>query len=312
MNILVVGGAGFIGSHCVDQYRADGHRVVVLDNLSSGRAEHLPEDVRLVVGDVRDRELVDSVFAEESFDLVNHHAAQLDVRVSVADPVYDAEQNILGSLVLLDAAAKHGVGRFVFASSGGTVYGDQQVFPADESHPTDPISPYGVSKLSVEKYLGYFHHQHGLRSVILRYTNIYGPRQNAHGEAGVVAIFCRRMLAGEGPVIYGSGEQTRDYVFVDDVARANVAALHYLDENERGIFNVATAKETTVNDLFRHLNGMAGNRFEEKHASAKPGEQFRSVCTAAKAEREMGWLPKIGVEEGLQKTWAYFRDQESN
>ncbi len=309
MKILVTGGAGFIGSHCADSYLAAGHEVVVLDNLSTGNRENLPEGVRLVEGDCRDRDLVSRLFEEERFNAVNHHAAQLDVRVSVADPVLDADQNIIGSLGLIDAAVRTGVERFIFASSGGTVYGDQQVFPADESHPTEPISPYGVAKLSVEKYLGYFHYQHGLKTVVLRYTNIYGPRQNSHGEAGVVAIFCTRMLAGGKPIVNGTGEQTRDYVFVEDVAEANRRALDYLDDHSSGIFNIATNTEVTVNELFDHLNRMTGADIDREHAPAKPGEQFRSVCSYEHAKSHLGWSPAIGIREGLEKTVAFFRDR---
>lgn len=307
MNVLVTGGAGFIGSHLVDAYLADGHSVTILDNLSTGDTANINERAQFVEGDVRDADLVNGLFAEGRFDLVNHHAAQLDVRISVANPAFDAEQNIIGSVNLLQAAVMHGAGRFVFASSGGTVYGDQQVFPADESHPTDPISPYGVSKLSVEKYLGYFAHQHGLRYSVLRYTNVYGPRQNSHGEAGVVAIFCDRMLRGDEVTINGTGEQTRDYVFAEDVARANMLAGSYLDDHERGTFNICTNTETTVNQLFRTLNALLENRFTEQHGPAKPGEQFRSVCSYEKARRELGWEPKVMFEEGIGRTLEFFR-----
>ena len=307
MKVLVTGGAGFIGSHLVDSYLEAGHEVVVLDNLSTGDRANLNARARFIEGDVRDADLVNGLFEVERFDLVNHHAAQLDVRISVANPSFDAEQNIIGSVNLLQGAVSTGVERFVFASSGGTVYGDQQVFPADETHPTDPISPYGVSKLSVEKYLGYFAHQYGLRYAVLRYTNVYGPRQNSHGEAGVVAIFCTRMLNGEEPVIYGSGEQTRDYVYVGDVARANMAATDYLQRHPSGVFNICTNTEVTVNELFRRLNGMVDNRFEEIHAEAKPGEQFRSVCAWDKAAAELGWKPEVDFEEGLRRTMEYFR-----
>ena len=311
MNILVTGGAGFIGSHLVDAYLEEGHRVVVLDNLSTGDQDNLNHNARFVEGDVRDTDMVKPLFEMEKFDLVNHHAAQLDVRISVASPAFDAEQNIIGSINLLQAAVETGVERFIFASSGGTVYGDQQVFPADETHTTNPISPYGVSKLSVEKYLGYFSHQYGLRYGVLRYTNVYGPRQNSHGEAGVVAIFCRKMLNDEQPVIFGSGEQTRDYVYVGDVAAANVKALEYLGEHGAGIFNICTNTEITINNLFNQLNGMVENRFEETHAPAKPGEQFRSVCAWDKAAKELGWKPEVGIEEGLQRTMEYFRKKRA-
>lgn len=307
MNVLVTGGAGFIGSHLVDAYIEAGHRVVILDNFSTGRDELINPYARFVEGDVRDADLVNALFMEERFDLVNHHAAQLDVRISVANPAFDAEQNIIGSVNIFQAAVNSGVGRVLFASSGGTVYGEQQTFPADETHSTEPISPYGVSKLSVEKYLGYFAHQYGLRYAVLRYTNVYGPRQSSHGEAGVVAIFCDRMLTDRQPVINGSGEQTRDYVYVGDVARANLMATEYLEKESRGIFNICTNTEVTVNELFHTLNGIFDNRYVEEHAPAKPGEQFRSVCSYAKAERELGWRPEVSFEIGLQQTVEYFR-----
>lgn len=309
MNVLVTGGAGFIGSHLVDAYLGAGHQVVVLDNLSTGDPAKLNPAARFVEGDVRDADLVNALFLEERFDLVNHHAAQLDVRISVANPAFDAEQNIIGSVNIFQAAAATGVGRAIFASSGGTVYGEQQQFPADETHSTEPISPYGVSKLSVEKYLGYFAHQFGLRFSVLRYTNVYGPRQSSHGEAGVVAIFCDRMLGGMQPVINGTGQQTRDYVYVGDVARANMLATSYLEREKQGIFNVCSNTEVTVNELFQTLNGIFGDRFTEEHGPAKPGEQFRSVCTYAKAQAVLGWKPEVSFEEGLRKTVEYFREQ---
>ena len=311
MKVLVTGGAGFIGSHIVDSCLAEGHDVVILDNLSTGERAKINPDAKFVEGDIRDADLVNALFLEERFDAVNHHAAQLDVRVSVASPAFDAEQNIIGSVNLLQAAATTGVERFVFASSGGTVYGDQQVFPADETHSTEPISPYGVSKLSVEKYLGFFAHQYGLRYVVLRYTNVYGPRQSSHGEAGVVAIFCDRMLRGEDVTINGTGEQTRDYVCAPDVARANMLALHYMDAHERGIFNICTNTEVTVNHLFHTLNDLMGGQFAEQHGPAKPGEQFRSVCSWEKAQRDLGWAPQIDFREGISATLEYFRAQKA-
>jgi len=309
MKVLVTGGAGFIGSHIVDTYIAAGHDVAVIDNFSSGQRKNLHPDVRVFEADIRDRVGVERVFREGRFDLVNHHAAQLDVRVSVGDPQFDAGQNILGSLNLFQAALETGVERVIFASSGGTVYGEQEIFPADETHPLNPISPYGVSKLSVEKYLHYYSYVHGLRYVVLRYTNVYGPRQNAHGEAGVVAIFCNRMLRGEGPTIYGSGEQTRDYVYVGDVARGNLLAVGHLERAKERTFNICTNTETTVNRLFAVLNGMFDDRYPEQHGPARPGEQFRSVCTYRRAEEELGWRPEVGLEEGLAATMEYFRGE---
>lgn len=227
MNILVTGGAGFIASHIVDAYIQLGHSVSVLDNLSTGREKNLNPRASFVHQDVRDADAMRNLFARQKFDVVNHHAAQMDVRRSVADPVFDASVNILGVLTLLEECMKGGVSKVIFASSGGAIYGEQDYFPADEKHPTRPISPYGVAKLSTEQYLFYYKAVYGLDSVNLRYANIYGPRQNPEGEAGVVAIFTSRMLSGSAPIINGEGKQTRDYVFVGDVVRANVLALDF-------------------------------------------------------------------------------------
>ncbi len=299
MNILITGGAGFIGSHIADAYLAAGHGVTIVDNFSTGRRENLNPGAALAEIDIRDRDAVDGLLAGARFDIVNHHAAQLDVRVSVRDPRFDAEENIIGTLNLLEAARHNGVGRFIFASSGGTVYGEQIVFPADEGHPTDPISPYGVAKLSVEKYLGFYRREHGMRTVVLRYTNVFGPRQNPHGEAGVVAIFIDRLAAGLGVTINGDGAQTRDYVHVADVVRANVMALEYLAGDRSGTFNISTAVETSVNELFGVLNELHGGNCIEEHGPAKPGEQVRSVCSYEHARAVLGWEPAIGVRDGL-------------
>ena len=240
MKVLVTGGAGFIGSHIVDAYIAAGHHVEIIDNLVTGREQNINPRAVFHRADIRDAEAVARVFGATRFDVVNHHAAQMDVRRSVADPVYDASVNVLGVLTLLEAAMKTGVRRFVFASSGGAIYGEQDVFPADEKHATRPISPYGVAKLTTEQYLFYYEAVYGIESVCLRYANVYGPRQNPEGEAGVVAIFTTKMLKGEQPVVNGDGKQTRDYVFVGDVVRANVLALGL---NGFRILNVGTGVE---------------------------------------------------------------------
>lgn len=299
MKILVTGGAGFIGSHIVDAYIEAGHDVAILDNFSTGRQENVNPRAVVYRADIRDREEIARIFGQNSFDLVNHHAAQLDVRVSVADPQLDAMQNIIGTLNLLQGCLESGVRKFVFASTGGAVYGEQEYFPADELHPTNPISPYGVTKLAVEKYLGYYRAVHGIEHIIFRYTNVYGPRQNPHGEAGVIAIFCDRMFRGEQPVINGSGEQTRDYVYVGDLVRAHMLALDYLESRGSNTFNLCTATETSVNELFAVLNEMLGGRFREQHAPAKAGEQLRSVCSFDRAARELGWRPEMPLREGL-------------
>jgi UDP-glucose 4-epimerase len=302
MNILVTGGAGFIASHIVDAYLKLGHRVTIVDNLSTGRRENINPDAQFVSMDIRDPRM-DELFRQERFDALCHHAAQIDVRRSVEDPSHDASVNILGGIALYALCAVYGVQKVVFASTGGAIYGEQIAFPADESHPTEPSSPYGIAKLANEKYLAFFGAHHGFVPVCLRYTNVYGPRQNPHGEAGVVAIFLNTMLEGGQPVINGDGLQTRDYVFVEDVVRANVLALTHPHAD---ILNVCTGVETSVNDIFRTLHTSAGRTLEEHHAPAKPGEQFRSVCTYEKAKRVLGWEPSVSIQTGLKRTAEWF------
>ena len=309
MNILVTGGAGFIASHIVDAYVGLGHTVSVVDNFATGKRENLNPKAAFHEIDIRDARGVRRLFTEGRFDVMNHHAAQMDVRRSVADPAEDASVNIIGVLRLLESAAATGVRRVIFASSGGAIYGEQDYFPADEAHPTRPISPYGVAKLATEQYLYYYREVHGLASVCLRYANVYGPRQNPEGEAGVVAIFSSKMLRGEQPVINGTGTQTRDYVYVADVVRANVLAL---DHAHPGIFNVGTGVETDVNRLFASLNAATGAGCEERHAEAKRGEQMRSVLDNGRIRKELGWAPSVSLDEGLEETVAFFRRRESH
>lgn len=303
MKIAITGGAGFIASHIADAYLALGHEVFVIDNLSTGKRENIPAQATFIEMDVNDSALRD-LFIAEKFDIVNHHAAQMDVRVSVQDPSYDARINILGGLNVYESAFKSGVKKIIFASSGGTVYGDQEYFPADEHHPTKPISPYGIAKLSNEQYLYYYAHVHGLPYVAFRYANIYGPRQNPHGEAGVIAIFAQKMLRGEQPIINGEGLQTRDYVYVGDVVQANVLALQ---PSMIGAYNIGTSLETDVSTLFRHLRELTGSECEEQHAPAKQGEQLRSVLSYERIHTSFGWTPKMNLVEGLSKTVDSFR-----
>src|SRR5499433_198029 len=272
MKILVTGGAGFIGSHVCDEFVAHGHVVAALDNLSTGSRQNLSSRIPLIELDIRASEAADYI-AREKPDVVCHLAAQMDVRKSVQDPRFDAESNILGTLNLLEAARRASVKKFIFSSTGGAVYGEQDIFPAPEAHPTRPVSPYGVSKAAGELYLGYYRAQYGLASVSLRYANVYGPRQNPHGEAGVVAIFSQRLLAGEPCTIHGTGRQTRDFVFGPDVARANLLAAERAVE---GPINVGTGLETDVNRLHALLARAAGSNQPPQHAPAKPGEQMRS------------------------------------
>jgi UDP-glucose 4-epimerase len=304
MRILVTGGAGFIGSHVAEAFVRAGHEVMALDNLARGKRANLPAGVRLCEADVRDADALDRAFADFRPEVVDHHAAQVSVRDSVADPVFDAEVNVLGGLKLLLACRKHGVNRFLFASTGGAIYGEQDVFPAPEDHPARPLSPYAIGKLACEKYLFFFERTYGLKWTALRYSNVYGPRQDPNGEAGVVAIFCRRMLAGQAPVINGDGGQTRDYVYAGDVARANLLAL---EKGVTGPVNIATGIETDVNAVFRALRGQINPAINQVHGPQKPGEQRRSVLDPTLAQKAMGWAPEVGLDEGLKRTVAFFR-----
>lgn len=305
MNILVTGGAGFIGSHVVDAYIDLGHNVIVIDDLSSGSLENLNPKAKFHLLDIRD-DKVEEIFKSEKIDVVNHHAAQMNVRKSVEDPIFDADVNIIGSLKLLQYSVKYGVKKFIFASTGGAVYGEQDYFPADEEHPTRPLSPYGVAKLSVEKYLYFYEQVHGLKYVILRYANIYGPRQNPHGEAGVVAVFTSKMLKGEQPVINGDGLQTRDYTYVGDVVNANVLVLDY---DKSDVFNIGTGIETDVNTLFHKLKTLTKANCEEFHGPPKAGEQRRSVISYEKIHKVLGWKPSLSLDEGLKVTVEFFKNK---
>lgn len=303
--ILVTGGAGFIGSHLADALVAEGHRVTVADNLRTGLSENLRPDRQFVHLDICSPEAGQWV-AEQRFDAIFHLAAQVNVRFSTDDPAEDARLNILGSLNLLEAARKAGTRQFIFASSGGTVYGVQAREKAQEDDPLAPLSPYGSSKAAIELYLGYYREQHGLKTVALRYSNVYGPRQNPHGEAGVVAIFCEKMNAGQAPTIFGDGKQTRDYVHVADVVRANLAALRY---PQSGTFNVGTGQETDVLTIFSALNAAYGNRFVAQHAPARVGELPRNVLSIERAGAVLQWRPERTLNEGLAETVAWYQDR---
>ena len=306
--VLVTGGAGFIGSHVVDRYLAEGCETTVVDDLSSGRRERLAQAARLVEMDVADPGLAD-VFAEGRFDLVNHHAAQIDVRVSVDDPGRDARTNVLGLLNLLECARSFAVRRFVYISSGGVVYGEPRTIPTPEHHPLQPLSPYGVSKLAGELYLHYYARVHGLEYAALRYANVYGPRQDPHGEAGVVAIFGRRILAGESITVFGDGRQERDYVYVGDVVESNWRASTYrlpaVDDVLSRAWNIGTGRGTSVHDLADRLMAVAGRKVERVAAPARPGELQRSVLDAARARATFGWEPRVPLDQGLERTLAF-------
>ena len=303
MKILVTGGAGFIASHIADAFIEKGHEVVILDDLSTGFEKNINPKAKFVNLNILDKKVKD-LFATEKFDVVNHHAAQMDVRRSVADPAFDANSNILGTINLLQNSVKHGVKKFMFASTGGAVYGEQEYFPADENHPTNPVSPYGISKLAVEKYLYYYLMEYNLKYTILRYANIYGPRQNPFGEAGVVAIFSSKLLKGVQPIINGTGEQTRDYTYVQDVVKSNLLAL---SDEKSEIYNVGTGIETNVNDLFNMLNQIVSKGQKEKHGPPATGEQLRSVISSEKLFKHFDWKPSVSVKDGLTETISFFK-----
>jgi UDP-glucose 4-epimerase len=302
MKILLTGAAGFIGSWVADAYIKEGHEVLILDNLSSGKKENIPADALFIEGDIRDENIVRSIFADFRPDIVNHHAAQIDVRKSVEDPAYDASVNIIGTLRLLESSVRGGVKRFMFASTGGAIYGEPENIPADEKTPPMPISPYGTSKYAVEKYLEYYRHVYSLEYVALRYANVYGPRQNPHGEAGVVAIFCSRILSGKPCIVFGDGAQTRDYVYVGDVARANLSAL----TSPSGSYNIGTEVETSVNGLIDELKEASGMEFYVQYAEARTGEVVRISLDVRLAGKVLGWNPDVTLRKGIKNTWEWF------
>lgn len=305
MKVLVTGGAGFIGSHLVDRLVQEGHEVIIVDNLATGKRRNINRSARFYKLDIQSWRL-ERVFRNERPNVVMHLAAQMDVRKSVEDPMFDAQVNILGTLNVLQQAVRHGVRKVVFSSSGGAIYGEQEIFPAPESHVTNPLSPYGLSKLCGEQYLSYYQRISGLQVVSLRYANVYGPRQDPEGEAGVVAIFIQKLLNNEQAVINGNGRQTRDFVFVEDVVEANLAIM---GQETQGTYNVGTGVETSINDLFRILVQHTGSACKEVHGPAKKGEQARSVIDSSKLRHELSWEPKTGLSEGLKKTVEYFRER---
>lgn len=307
MKIVVTGGAGFIASHIVDAYIKGGHELFVIDDLSTGQRRNLNPNAKFYRLDIADTQAA-KLIEEIKPDVLNHHAAQMDVRRSVADPTFDARINIIGFVNLLETCKNVGVKKVIFSSSGGAVYGDREPIPATEKHETLPLSPYGVSKLTGELYLGYYYMAFGLPYVALRYANVYGPRQSTQGEAGVVAIFISQLLAGKNPVINGDGKQTRDYVFVGDVVGANLAAL---DSKHVGAVNIGTGKETDVVTICRVLHEGVGSRVEALHGPAKLGEQRRSCLEASLAGQVLGWSPEVDLKEGLEKTIAYYREADS-
>ncbi len=307
MKILVTGGAGFIGSHVVDGYLAAGHDVLVVDDLSRGSQGNLSSEARFYSLDLRNRGALEEVIRKEKPEVVNHHAAHIDVRTSVSDPIFDAECNILGSIHLLDLAVKYRAKRFVYASTGGAIYGEPRVLPATEEAPVLPLAPYGISKHVVEHYLYTYGRLYGLAHIVLRYGNVYGPRQSSKGEAGVVAIFCEQMLAKVTPTIFGDGSKTRDYVMVNDIAGANLQAL---TRGDNEIFNVATGVQTTDFEVFTAVREALGiPPFEPRYAPKRPGEVEHIALDIRKARNGLDWKPQWDFRRGIEQTARWFKSR---
>ena len=306
MKILVTGGAGFIGSHVVDLLIQEGHQVIVVDNLSSGRPSNLNPSASFYQMDIRDPEMR-RLLAIEKPEIISHHAAQIDVRRSVADPLFDADVNILGSIRLAELAYQSGVRKFIHISSGGAVYGEPVYLPCDEKHPVQPLCPYGASKFTFELYLFIFKQTYGLDYTVLRYPNVYGPRQDPYGEAGVVAIFTGQMLRKQQVRINGNGEQVRDFVYVTDCARANLLALH---QGSGEVYNLGFGIGITINVIFEQLKQITNYSLLPIYGPPKAGETFRIYLDASRARQELGWEPRIDLAEGLRQTVKYFQEKE--
>ena len=304
MKILVTGGAGFIGSHVSDAYLQAGHKVTVLDNLSGGHLANVPKGAKFVKVDLRDRKKVEALFKKEKFQVVNSHAAQMSVPASVSDPRFDAEVNVLGILNLLEAGRANGLKKFIHVSSGGTVYGAPKKLPATEAYPIVPESPYGITKAVGEDYLRFYALETGLDYTVLRYSNVYGPRQLPHGEAGVVAIFIQRLLAGKACTIFGDGSIIRDYVYVGDVARAS---LLLLKKGSGQAYNIGTNKPTTVKQLFVAICKAMGLPADPVYGPPRDGDVQANYLSYALAKKELGWEPKVGLDQGIKNTVEFFK-----
>jgi UDP-glucose 4-epimerase len=306
MKIMVTGGAGFIGSHVTDMLIEVGHQVVVVDDLSTGRRSNLNPQAAFYEVDIRSSEM-ERVFAQEKPEVICHHAAQMDVRRSMDDPLFDADVNIIGSIKLAQLAIRYGTRKFIHISSGGAVYGEPEYLPCDEDHPIRPLCHYGASKYTFELYLHVFSANYNLDYSVIRYPNVYGPRQDPHGEAGVVAIFTGRMLRGDQVTINGTGEQVRDYVYVTDCARSNMMLL---EQGSRHVYNLGSGIGTTVNEIFHQLKHMTGYTKPAVYGPAKVGETSKIFLNAGRAERELGWRPNVPLEDGLKRTVDYFKEVE--
>ena len=306
MKILVTGAAGFIASHVADAYVKAGHEVIILDDLSRGSKKNVNPKARFYQCDIRDRETVEKIFLSEKPAAVNHHAAQMDVRRGVREPLFDAQVNILGSLTLIEAALAHGTKRLIYAATAGAGYGEPKQMPVPEDYTINPITPYGISKHTVEHYLFTFQFLYGLQYVVLRYGNVYGPRQSPQGEAGVFAIFSEQMISGAQPVIYGDGQKVRDYVYISDVVAANVAAL---TRGTNEIFNIASGVESTDREVFEQVRTLLGKSIEPRYVARRPGEIDKICLDISKAARLLTWVPQVSLAEGARRTVEYFQAQ---
>jgi UDP-glucose 4-epimerase len=308
MKILVTGGAGFIASHVVDAYIAAGHEIIVVDNLSSGVESQVNEKAKFIKANITDRTTIQGIIREEKPEVLNLHAAHIQVGNSVKNPQFDAENNIIATINIMEAAKDAPVKKVVFASTGGAMYGNKPV-PFTEEMKEEPVSPYGVSKRSAELYLNYYYEQYGIPYTILRYSNVYGPRQNPHGESGVIAIFSEMIAEGKKPVINGDGTHTRDYVYVDDVAQANVLAL---STKYVGALNIGTTTEISTNEVFRKVSSEFGVAIEEVHGAERPGEQVESSLSYKKAQEILGWEPTVDFTEGVKRVVAWYKSRLNN
>lgn len=306
MRILLTGGAGFIGSWVSDYLIREGHDVLIVDNLSTGLRSNIPEKAEFIECDIRNKEPLEKIFREFKPEYIDHHAAQMNVRASVDDPVYDAEVNILGTLNLLELSRSNNIKRFIFASSGGAIYGEPESLPADENTSAVPISPYGISKYSIEKYLHYYRRIYGLEYVSLRYANVYGPRQNPEGEAGVISIFCTKILNNQPCLIYGDGTQTRDYVYVSDVAHANIKAIN----GPAGTYNIGTGVKTSVNDLIEIIKKVSSEAVKVQNTEPRPGEVQDIYLKYDHTYEILGWKPELDIDAGIKETWNWFKSKK--
>ncbi len=305
MKILITGGAGFIGSHVTDLLIDNAHEILIIDNLSTGKKENINPKAKFYLEDLSNHNKIKKIIEKEKPEIIYHFAAQIDVRKSVENPVEDAKINIVNTINLLELSVKNNIKHFIFSSTGGAIYGDTENIPTSEEEKELPFSPYGCAKLTVEKYLNFYNKVYSLKYTALRYSNVYGKRQNSKGEAGVIAIFLDNMLTGKTPAIFG-GEQTRDFVYVKDIAKANLLVLN---DTKSDTYNVGTSKETSINDVFIHLNTFFSNSFKPVYQEMKKGEQKRSCLSYEKIKNHLGWQPSLSIEEGLKKTYGWYKER---